>query len=106
MNPQIRALMRLLEAAHFEFPVAFFEDVDPEIGDMIDADAFDVPSLGRRDISLRLGEILWSQSFHPRTVLTGTVEARDSEERRECLPPDTVWYLPTKAALRTRVPSS
>jgi len=106
MNPQIMALIELLHIAQFEFPVAFFEDVDPDVGDMIDADAFDVPTQGRFDTSLRLGKILWPMSFHPRTVLTGTVEAGDSAERRERLPPDSVWYLPVKAGARTRLPSS
>jgi len=106
MNPQIQTLLRLLEDARFEFPVAIYQDDAPEIGDVIAADAFDVPLPGGIAISQRLGAILWPQSFKPMTVLTGIIDDCDSQERRAELPDDTVWYLPAKARSRNGVPSS
>jgi len=106
MNPQIPKLLQLLDAAHFEFPVAFYHGDAPEIGDVIEADAFDVPLVGGVAISQRLGAILWPAGNTPMMVLPGIIDDCDSEERRAGLPDDTVWYLPAKTRSRNGVPSS
>lgn len=106
MNPQIPTLLQLLNAAQFEFPVAFYEGDDPEIGAVIEADAFDVPLVGGVAISQRLGAILWPAGNTPMIVLPGIIDDCDSQGRRAELPDDTVWYLPAKTRSRTGVPSS
>lgn len=106
MNPQIPTLLQLLDEARFEFPVAFYHEDDPELGAVIEADAFDVPSQGGIAISQRLGAILWPAGNTPMIVLPGIIDDCDSEQRRAELPDDTVWYLPAKTRSRNGVPAS
>ncbi len=102
MKRQIRTLLRLLEAEGFEFPVAFYEDTAPDLGDVIEADAFDVPAAVGLAVSQRLGAILWSESFGKKTVLTGVIDDRDSGQWRARVPGDAVWYWPARAGSRAR----
>ena len=106
MTPQIQALLRLLEAAGFEYPVAVSPGRDPELGSVLDADAFDVPEQVAVAVSSRLAKVLWPAGFTPTTVLPGIVHDFESPERRASLPPETVWYWPLHSGSRMRLRSS
>jgi hypothetical protein len=102
MTLQIQSLLRLLEAAGFEYPVAVCPGEDPELGRVLDADAFDVPEPRAVGVSTRLAEILWQAGFSPTTVLPGIVHDSESEAWRTRLPPETVWYQPHRSGRRRR----
>jgi len=94
MRPQIQKLIALLEGVGFEFPVAIYPGRDPELGEVIEVDAFDVPERVSTEVGLRLGQVLWPVSFEPDTVLPGVMHDFESAARRSELPPTTIWYIP------------
>ena len=106
MTLQIQSLLGLLEAAGFEYPVAVRPGQDPELGHILDADAFDVPEPQAVAVSSRLAHILWPAGFTPTTVLPGIVHDFESAEWRASLPAGTVWYRPGRSGVRTHANSS
>jgi hypothetical protein len=102
MNVQIENLVALLAQAAFEYPVAFHPGRDPELGTVLEVDAFDVP--GEVDVTVcqRLGTILWPVAFEPDTVLPGAFDERDSATQRALLPAGTVWYEPRREPAGSR----
>ena len=94
MNPVIKQVIDTLDGAGFEFPVAIYPDRDPELGDVVEVDAFDVPAGVAVAVSSRLGDFVWPVAFSSGTMLPGIVYDSESAARRATLPPDTVWYTP------------
>ena len=102
MNAQIENLVALLVQADFEYPVAFYPGSDPELGQVLEVDAFDVPDTVGNGITQRLGRILWPAAFEPETVLPGVYHVCESAAHRSSLPGGTVWYLPRRERARLR----
>src|SRR5262245_35326571 len=98
MNAHLKGLIYLLERGRFAFPVALYPGVDAELGEVLEADAFDVPAGRGQEVSQQLADLLWPAAFDERTVLPGIRYDFESEAQRTALPPETVWYAPRSHA--------
>ena len=93
MNPATETIIDRLTSDEFPYPVAIYHGTAPELGPVLYADAFDVPEEPILDISRRLNDVLGMFDTDP-VLLPGAIHDFESAEKREELPPDTVWYRP------------
>ena len=93
MKPQIEAILAVLTAENFPYPVAIFPDQDFDLGPILSVLAFDVPEGVFLDVSQHINDILWPVETQPLT-LPGAIHDFSSAKHRASLPEDTVWYEP------------
>lgn len=92
MNDQQRVLEALARAA-FPFWVAVHDGHDPELGPVLEVQAFDVPEERSVNVSLDLTKIVRRCALTG-TALAGAFDVVESSDRRAYLPRDTAWYRP------------
>ena len=94
MELVIPKVLELLDRARFEYPVAIHPGRDPELGPVLEVDAFDVVAVVAVAVSSRLAAIVWPVAFESLTLLPGIVHDFEAEAARDALPAETVWYTP------------
>ncbi|HZN38911.1 MAG TPA: hypothetical protein VFD82_08915 [Planctomycetota bacterium] len=93
MNRVTDTILDRLTNDGFPYPVAIYDGTAPELGPVLCADAFDVPEDVILEISRRLNEVLGLLDTDP-LLLPGAIHDFESADKRDELPPDTVWYRP------------
>ena len=94
MNPATDTILDRLTKDGFPYPVAIYQGTAPELGPVLYADAFDVPEDPILEVSRRLNDVLGLLDSDP-LLLPGAIYDFESADKREELPPDTVWYRPS-----------
>ncbi|MEO6596881.1 MAG: hypothetical protein ABIP94_19220 [Planctomycetota bacterium] len=102
MNEQIEQLVSALENAGFSYPVAIRAGRDPLVGDVLEVDAFDLPTGSGVAVAEDLAQVLWPVAFVPTTVLPGVMFDFESGDARRDLPTATTWYRPCGEQRRGR----
>ena len=101
MNPATDIILDRLTNDGFPYPVAIYHGTAPELGSVLYADAFDVPEDPILEVSRRLNDVLGMFDTDP-LLLPGAIHDFESAAKREELPADTVWYLPSaRSQVRT-----
>lgn len=85
-----------LQAANFAYPVAFYDDRDPDLGEYFSAHAFDVPEAECVAVSLALTTLVRScRQAHGPLVRAGAFHEIESDEMRGRLPAALAWWIPS-----------
>jgi len=94
--PQTDKILALLTLDRFPFRVAIYPGFVPELGEVLEVHAFDLPEAGALDVSRRLNRLLSSQ--HSKPLAVGTVFL--DHETGHCaarVPGDAIWFAPESA---------
>jgi hypothetical protein len=100
MKPQTKAILDLLGANDFAYPVAIFPDHDFDLGPILSVLAFDVPESAFLDVGKAIVDLLWPVETQP-MWLGGAIHDFESAEQRAKLPEDTVWHEPKRTHAKT-----
>jgi hypothetical protein len=88
----------------FPFRVAIYPAHVPELGDVVEVNAFDVPEAGVLSVSRRLNQLLCALRMQPLAVGTTFLDT-ESERCAANVPDDAIWFAPDGTASRTQRPS-
>ena len=100
MSPQTKAILEVLTADNFPYPVAIFSDRDFDLGPILSVLAFDVPEGVFLDVTQDITDLLWPVETQP-MLLASAIHDFESGRQRAKLPEDTVWYQPRRTHAQT-----
>ena len=101
MSPQIKAILEVLTADNFPYPVAIFPDQDFDLGPILSVLAFDVPEGVFLDVTQEIADLLWPVETQP-MLLASAIHDFESATQRANLPENTVWYQPRPTHAQSR----
>jgi hypothetical protein len=104
MSALTKRIQEALRQDGFPFRVAIYPGHVPELGEVVEVNAFDVPEAGVLDVSRRLNRLLCTLRTQPMAVGTAFLDA-ESDRCAANVPDGAIWLAPDGTASRTQRPT-